>query len=188
MNNDLVSLTDVLKVSGQQLRNKWCIQLLCKLHIIHSGFQNIQCNICFDNLKVNKKNDLILVNVAEKSSIEIEIQDDIKFKAPELISKNITSKAGDIWATGICICFINNLCFPWKTAANNDKKFNLWANEGIFPLNLNSPFSEIVKQMLCIEPKLRPSIKNVIKMTCDCKTDKNDLCKLLYFSNFYKMN
>ena len=182
MNNDLIPLTEVLNTSSQQLRSEWCEQLLYKLHIIHNGFQNAQCNICLSNLMVDRNNDLVVVNVSEKPSIDIAMPNNTKFKAPELINKNIRSKAGDVWATGICIYFINNLCFPWRIAANNDKTFYSWANEGIFPTNLNNSYLETVQQMLCVDPALRPSIRNVIKETYCCKIDENGLSKLLYFN------
>ena len=185
MNKQLISLTEVLNTSSQKLRNKWCKQLLYKLNIIHNAFQIAQCNICLDNFKVDKNNNLNLVNVSEKPGVYRKIPIDVKFLAPELLGGNIRSKAGDIWATGICIFFINNLYFPWKIATNNDIKFYSWANDGIFPTNLDNSYLEAAKKMLSVEPQMRPSIKNVIKMTLDRESDGNSLSKFLWLNSVF---
>ena len=184
INKDLVPLTKVLETSNQQLKNEWCRQLLYKLNIIHNSFENVQCDICLNNLKVDNKNNLVLVNVSENPNINRQIPEDIKFKAPELIGNNKRSKEGDIWATGICLFFINNLSFPWKIAANNDNNFYSWANEGIFPTNLNNSYSQVVKKMLCVQPQMRPSVKDVIKITHICDTDPNILSEFLYLNKY----
>ena len=184
INKDLVPLTKVLQTSDQQLKNEWCRQLLYKLNIIHNSFENAQCDICLNNLKVDSKNNLVLVNVSEKPTINREIPENVKFKAPELIGNNNTSKEGDIWATGICLFFIKNLSFPWKIAASNDHNFYSWANEGIFPSILNDSYSQVVKQMLCVQPQLRPSIKGVIKNTHSFDTDPNILSEFFYLNKY----
>ena len=183
MDHNLVPLAEVLKVSGHELKEKWCRQLLYKLNIIHNSFENFHCNICFDNLLVDRNNNLVLTNVSEKSKTERKSQNHTAFIAPELLinSNKIRSKEGDIWASGICIFYINNSCYPWKIAANTDERYCMWAKEGILPSNLENSCSKIVKQMLCVDPKLRPSVKNVIKSVHGFKVDYHNLSELLFF-------
>ena len=186
--NALVALTKVLGVSSQQLKSKWCEQLLYKLHIIHNKFKNAHFSICLENLKVDKNNNLVLINVSDcqdKSlKKEASTQRDVRFKAPELIKCNEKSKAGDIWATGICIYFIINYTFPWKAATESDKNFCLWANNGTFPLNMNSCYTRVLNKMLCVDSEMRPSIKNVFRIMYDKGIDKNVISKL-YLLKFY---
>ena len=182
--DSLIALTKVLGVSSQELRTKWCKQLLYKLYIIHYKFENAQCNICLDNLKVDANNNLVLINVSENQDSEISVdieaktQVGVNFKAPELINCNGISKAGDIWATGICIYYINNLSFPWKIAAKSDKNFFIWANKGVFPKSIDNCYAPVTKEMLSVESQIRPNIKNVIKQTCDTGIDKVVLGKM----------
>ena len=178
MDHNLVPLAEVLKVSGHELKEKWCRQLLYKLNIIHNSFENFHCNICFDNLLVDRNNNLVLTNVSEKSKTERKSQNHTAFIAPELLinSNKIRSKEGDIWASGICIFYINNSCYPWKIAANTDERYCGWAKNGILPSNLeNNSYLEILKQMLCVDLKLRPNIKKLVKQTHDCSIDVDDL-------------
>ena len=167
-NKNLVPLTKVLTFSCQQVKTKWCRQLLYKLHIIHDVFENAQCNICLDNLKVDINNDLVLINVSESCNTKLLV--DTKFKAPELINCDKRSKAGDVWASLICIYYIINLSFPWKIAAKKDDNFCLWQNKGIFSSTSEGLYSQVLIQMLCVDPNMRVSIKEVIKSTCDNKT------------------
>ena len=168
----LVSLKQVLEFSSEDLRKKWCKQLLFKIHILHTKFESAQCNVCFGNLKVDNNENLVLVNVSEKSNGK-ELISDVQFDAPELFNCKQKSKASDIWATGICIYYINCLKFPWETAVKSDLKFSLWAIEGIFPCSVNNTYSRIVKQMLCVDPQMRPSIKHLVQKTIDDKVDSN---------------
>ena len=181
MKEDLVSLTKVLKNSSQVVRNDWCKQLLYKLNIIHNSFKNVHCSICLDNLKVDRNNQLVLVNVSEKPHVNLNVQDVARFKAPELISSSSRSKAGDVWAAGICIFYINNLFYPWEAAVDSDEKYCLWANKSIFPSSVNFFYSEAVKQMLCVKPESRPNISKVIKLTSSFGLDADDLSKLFLF-------
>ena len=185
----LVFLTEALQFSDQQLKDKWCEQLLYKLHIIHNVFENAQCNICLENLKVDKKSDnLVLVNVSQHATCDTELIEDASFKAPELVNCRKRSKAGDIWAAGICIYFINNLSFPWNTATKNDNNFCLWSNNGVFPCNLNNIFLKTSMEMLCVDPKKRPSIETAIKEVNDKEVDENVLSKLKEYCIFYTFN
>ena len=175
MDNNLVPLLELLNASSQKLKDRWCKQLLYKLNIIHNSFENVQCNICFDNLMVGRNNSLVLINVSNKPYLARKLQNHTAFKAPELVGNSLRSKPGDIWAAGICIYYINNLCYPWKIAANTDERYCMWVKEGIFPSNLENSYSKIVKQMLCVDPNLRPSVKKLIKQTHDCTIDVDDL-------------
>ena len=132
---------------------------------------------------VNRCNNLVLTNVSEKSKTSKKSQNHTAFTAPELVSDSnkIRSKEGDTWAAGICIYYINNLSYPWKIAANTDERYCMWAKEGILPSNLENSCSKIVKQMLCVNPKLRPSVKSVIKSVHGFKVDPNDISELLFF-------
>ena len=178
--NALTPLTKVLESSSQQLRNKWCEQLLYKLHIIHNKFKNAKFSVCLGNLKIDKSNNLVLINVLDNTTSKNKAtkQEDVRYKAPELINCNETNKAGDVWATGICIYFIINYTFPWKVANKNDKNFCLWANKGTFPQNMNSYHTRILKKMLCVDSTMRPSIKNVFRVMYDTGVDKNVISKL----------
>ena len=178
MDNSLVPLTEVLKISSHDLKDKRCIQLLYNLNIIHNSFENFYCNICFDNLMVDRNDNLVLTNVSEKSKTERKSQNHTAFIAPELLinSNKIRSKEGDIWASGICIFYINNSCYPWKKASNTDERYCMWAKKGILPSNLeNDTYLQIVKQMLCVDPNLRPSVKKLVKQSHDCSIDVDDL-------------
>ena len=103
MSINQVTLLDSLKVSSQKLKDKWCKQLLYKLNIIHNSFENVQYNICFDNLMVDRNNNLVLINVSDKPCLIRMLQDHTDFKAPELVGSSIRSRSGDTWAAGICI-------------------------------------------------------------------------------------
>ena len=176
--NTLSSLAEVVKSSSQQLRNKWCKQLLYKLYIIHNEFENTVCNICIENLKIDKNNNLVLINVYgnESSKLSVqsntETQQDIKFVAPELIENNEKTKAGDIWAAAICMFYINNFSFPWEAANKNDKSFCAWANKHMFPESIDSSYTKPMKKMLNVDPDLRPNIKDVFKLILDAGIDK----------------
>ena len=119
----LVSLTKALKFSSKQVRNKWCKQLLYKLFIIHNEFDNAKCNVCLENLKVNEDNNLVLTNVFQSSTTDTKLATDTKFKAPELLNCNNGSKAGDVWAAGICIYYVINSSFPWQVGDEKDENF-----------------------------------------------------------------
>ena len=168
-------MTKKVNFSSQHLRNKWCKQLLYKLYIIHNGFNKVHGSICLDNLKVDQNDNLILTNVSENSSVDVET--DIKFKAPELISCCKTSKAADVWATGICIYYITYLNFPLETAERSDKRYCLMADEDILLSSKNISYTKIIQQMVCVDLKMRPSIKNILKSTCDYELDSNILSK-----------
>ena len=178
-NKCVIHLTQVLESSSQQLKNKWCKQLLFKINIIHNQFKNAFYNICLDNLKVEINEDLVFINVSENLNNCTETSSDTRYKAPELINCNKSSKSGDIWATGICIYYINNFNFPWKYAVKDDEKYRLWANKGIFPSNKNNYYSPVLMQMLCVNPHMRQNIENVIQSTLDDDIDTNVLSKLL---------
>ena len=127
---------------------------------------------------VNRCNNLVLNNVSEKSKTSKKSQNHTAFTAPELVSDSnkIRSKEGDTWAAGICIYYINNLSYPWKIAANTDERYCGWAKNGILPSNLeNNTYLKILKQMLCVDLKLRPSVKKLVKQTHDCSIDVDDL-------------
>ena len=181
MDNNLVPLLELLKASSQKLKDRWCKQLLYKLNIIHNSFENVKYMICFDNLMIDRNNNLVLINVSDKPCLMRKLQDYTDFKAPELVGSSIRSKAGDIWAAGICIYYINNLCFPWKIAANTDKRYCMWANEGLFPSSSENSYTQVLKQMLCVDPQLRPSVKDVIKSVHKFEEDQHDLSELLFF-------
>ena len=174
-NGSLIALIEVLRCSTPQLRNKWSNQLLYKLHIIHNVFKNSHCNICLDSLKVDNKNNLVIVNVLENVSNYTESQTDIKFKAPELINRNIRSKAGDVWATGICIYYIKNLEFPWNIADDRDENYQLWKKFGKLSSSLFQ--SEIINKALVVDPKKRSKIEEIIKTTSNTEVDPNTLSK-----------
>ena len=191
--NTLTAMTAVLASSSQQLRNKWCEQLLYKLYIIHNEFENTVYNICLKNLKVDKNNNLVLINVFGSQKNNLEVPDniktklDIKFVAPELIENNEKTESGDIWAAGICIYYINNSTFPWETANESDKNFKSWSNKGVFPKSIENPFTRALKQMLCVAPETRPNIKKVIRLALDTGTDKNFIGKLYSLNILIKM-
>ena len=175
----LIPLKKLLKHSTEKLKNKWCIQLLYKTKIIHDEMEDTKYNICLDNLKVDSKNNLIITNESKNSDVDTEVQTDVRYKAPELINSNETSKAGGVWATGICVYYIKNLSFPWKAAVKSDENYCLWANKGIFPSTSNDSYLRISKLMLCVDPKNRPSIKDVIIATINSDVDPNILRKSL---------
>ena len=127
---------------------------------------------------VNRCNNLVLNNVSEKSKTSKKSQNHTAFTAPELVSDSnkIRSKEGDTWAAGICIYYINNSFYPWKIAANTDERYCMWAKKGILPSNLeNNTYLQIVKQMFCVDPNLRPSVNMLVKQTHDCSIDVDDL-------------
>ena len=173
----LIPLKKALKHSTEKLRNKWCKQLLYKTKIIHDKLENTQYNICLDKLKVDYGNNLIITNISKASDVDTEIQTDVRFKAPELISCNKISKAGGVWAAGICIYYIKQLSFPWKAAVKSDENYCLWADKEIFPSNLKDSNLRISQQMLCVDPKMRPNIKSVIIATINNEVDPNVLSK-----------
>ena len=170
----LVSLTKALKFSSKQVRNKWCKQLLYKLFIIHNEFDNAKCNVCLENLKVNEDNNLVLTNVFQSSTTDTKLATDTKFKAPELLNCNNGSKAGDVWAAGICIYYVINLSFPWQVADEKDENFYRWKFEGRFSSTVDSTFVRVLTQMLCVEPNTRASIKEVLK-TLNSETNETVL-------------
>ena len=177
--NNLISLKKALKHSNEQLRDSWCEQLLYKTYIIHSEFENVNYNVCLKNLKVDSENKLVITNISENTNVETKVKTDVRFKAPELIGCNKRSKAGDVWATGICVFYIKNFGFPWKSAAKSDENYSLWAEKGTFPCCVNSSNLRTLKQMLCVEPEKRPSIKNVIKSTYNDEVNLTVLSKFI---------
>ena len=179
--NGLISLKKVLKSSNEELRNKWCEQLLYKTYIIHKEFENVNFNVCLDNLKIDSENNLVIINVSEKKYADTDFMTDDRFKAPELINGSKRSKAGEVWATGICVFYIKNLCFPWRSAVESDKNYSLWAKKGIFSTSVSSLNLRILKQMLCVDPEKRPSIKNVIQSTLKKEVDVIALSKFVHF-------
>ena len=184
----LTSLVSILERSSQQLKNKWSKQLLYKLYIIHNRFNTAHCNVCIDSLKVDENNNLVLINSSgNKGCNKISMNGCDRFKAPEVIEKSRISKAGDIWATGICIYYIINSTFPWKTATKSDKNFCLWADKGVLPKSVNNPYTRVLRRMLCIDYKVRPSIKRVIRVTMDAGKDKNAISKLNLLIKLFKI-
>ena len=177
--SNLTALTSVLDSTSQQLRHKWCESLLYKLYIIHNEFENANFNVCLENLKIDNHNNLVLVNVSDngKLSENTRTQTDARFVAPELMKCNETSKAGDVWAAGICIYYIINSKFPWNIADKSDDRFCAWASRGVFPGSEDDSFMRVVKKMLCVDSKMRPCIKNVISLTSDTGTDKSVISK-----------
>ena len=175
--SNLTALTTVLHSSSQQLRHKWCERLLYKLYITHNKFKNAKCNVCLDNLKIDEHNNLVLVNVSDNGKLSEENntrkQTDARFVAPELMKCNETSKAGDVWAAGICIFYIINSKFPWKTAARSDERFFEWASRGVFPGSADDSYMRAVRKMLYVDSDMRPNIKNVISIMLDTGTDKS---------------
>ena len=179
-NKSLVPLTKAHRFSSKQVRNKWCKQLLYKLHIIHTEFADAQCNVCLENLKVDENNDLVLTNVSENSTNDAEKVTDVKYKAPELLRCNEHSKAGDVWATGICIYFIINSTFSWKIAVENDCDFSLWKTEGKFSSTVDSSLTRILEQMLCVKPDMRADTREILKMLWDRERVSEILGELVF--------
>ena len=177
----LISLKKVLAKSNEELRNKWCEQLLYKTYIIHNEFENVNYDVCLDNLKVDSENNLVITNVPDKTDFDTEALTDVRFKAPELINCSKRSKAGGVWATGICVFYIKNLCFPWKSAVKSDENYCLWANKGIFSCSMSNSNLRILKQMLCVDQEKRPSIENIIKSSFHNEVDAIALSKFIYF-------
>ena len=187
----LVPLTKVVSFSSKKLRQKWCKQLLYKLHIIHSEFANAHCNVCLDNLKVDGNNDLVLTNVSENSANDAKLVTDAEFKAPELLNCDETSKAGDVWAAGMCVYYVINLSFPWQVADEKDASFCLWKREGKFSSTVESSFVKVIAQMLCVDPVVRASTKEALKRLWDDKTDAEVLSKFyltLQFGKDYRIS
>ena len=180
--SNLTALSTVLDSSSQQLRHKWCESLLYKLYIIHNEFENANCNVCLKNLKIDNHNNLVLVNVSDngKLSEKTRTQTDARFVAPELMKCNETSKAGDVWAAGICIYYIINSSFPWNIADKSDERFCAWAKRGVFPGSSDDLFMRVVKKILCVDSEMRPCIKNVISLTYDTETDKSVVGKFFF--------
>ena len=85
-NGILIALTEVLRCSNPQLRNKWCNQSLYKLHIIHNVLENSHCNICLDSLKVDNENSLVIVNVLE-NVLELRVNNNNKAYAQFMIKR-----------------------------------------------------------------------------------------------------
>ena len=177
--NNLISLKKVLKHSNKQLRDRWCEQLLYKTYIIHNEFENVDYNVCLKNLKVDSENRLVITNISEKANVAAKVKTDVRFKAPELIDCNKRSKAGDVWATGVCVFYIQNLGFPWKSATKSDENYSSWAEKGTFPRGVNGSNLRILKQMLCVEPEKRPGIKSVIKSMYNDEVDPEVLSKFI---------
>ena len=173
----LTSLTKLLNFSSKQIRNKWCKQLLYKLHIIHNEFENAQCNVCLDNLKVDNNKNLVLVNVFENLTNDTKLGTDTKFKAPELLNCNEGNKSGDVWAAGICVYYVINFSFPWQIADEKDAEFRLRKSKGKFASTAESSFVPMLTQMLCIDPSMRASTKEVLKYCWDSKADAVILSK-----------
>ena len=184
INKPYTCLKEKITFSSQHLRNKWCKQLLYKLNIIHNGFKQVHGSIRLDNLKVDQNENLILTYASESSSVDV--GKGMKFKAPELIHCNKKSLTGDVWATGICIYYMTNLNFPWELAERSDERYCLWADEGILSTSKNNSYAQIIQQMVCVESKMRPSIENILKSTCEYKLDSDILSKqdvLILFMN-----
>ena len=175
--NLLVPLTKVVNISSKELRIKWCKQLLCKLHIVHSEFSDAKCNICLDNLKVDRNSNLVLTNVSENSTDDAKLITDVEFKAPELLNCDKTSKAGDVWAAGICVYYVINLSFPWQVADERDENFRLWKCEGKFSSTVESWLVKMLARMLCVDPVVRANTEEALKHLWDDKTEAVVLSK-----------
>ena len=131
---------------------------------------------------VDKNNNLVLINLSNNQSCNTSLingatHKDDRFKALELIRNCEKSKAGDIWAAGICIYYMINSTFPWKIATKNDKSFCMWAERGVFPKSIYSSHTRVLKKMLCVDYKARPNIKGIIRTTVDTGTDPNVISK-----------
>lgn len=157
-----VPLKEVLKNSTtNENKLRWCNQLIKKLYIIHTG--DAHCAMCLESLKIDQNQNLVLVNVV-KNPRDQQQTIDIQFKAPELIYRgNQQTKAGDVWATAICILYILNSSFPWRVADVGDKSFCKWKKKFILACDLSEPFDTVVRQMLCIEPTSRIKVEKILK-------------------------
>ena len=113
----------------------------------------------------------MLTNVFQGSTTDTEATD-IKFKAPEMLNCNNRSKAGDVWAAGICIYYVINLSFPWRVADEKDENFYKWKYERRFSSTIDSSFVRILTLMLCVEPNTRASINEVLKHFWDREVDR----------------
>ena len=171
----LSTLKDALKLSSEELRKKWVKQLIYKLYMIHSKFKSIHGNICLEALKINNEDNLILDGFSGKLVDKSEVE--AKYKSPELLIENKASKAGDIWAAGICIYFINNLAFPWKAASNNDENYTTWVQEGVFEKNGNNFDYSVLKLMLCVDIEKRINLKSLILQNFECIDDTDAISK-----------
>ena len=178
----LSTLKDALKLSSEELRKKWVKQLIYKLYMIHSKFKSIHGNICLEALKINNEDNLILDGFSEKLIDKSEVE--AKYKSPEFLIENKASKAGDIWAAGICIYFINNLAFPWKVASNNDENYKTWVQKGLFTKGLNNFFHDILKSMLCVDILKRVHLKAVILHKFECIDDSDAISKFVLFYSY----
>ena len=175
--NLLIPLTKVVSFSSKEVRTKWCKQLLCKLHIIHSEFSDAKCNICLDNLKVDRNSNLVLTDVFEKSTYDAKLITDVEFKAPELLNCDKTSKPGDVWAAGICVYYVINLSFPWQVADERDENFRLWKCEGKFSSTVESWLVKMLARMLCVDPVVRANTEEALEHLWDDKTEEAVLSK-----------
>ena len=158
----LKSIKQALANSDQAQRLKWSKQLIFKLKLIHSTHVHGSLNV--ESLKVDKNDNLVIIDTRVDQHQEAKSFCDLKYVAPEnLLNKSCKSKSADIWAAGICVCFINTGKFPWRKASITDNNFEVWAKTGVLEDVDDELCMKVLKCMLCTDPNERQTLKKTIK-------------------------
>jgi serine/threonine protein kinase len=87
------------------------------------------------------------------------------YASPEVISNNVkyNGKCSDIWSLGIILYFLLTKKYPFMH--KNIKVLFKLITKGDFSLDgLNSKYSNLLKDMLNINPLDRPKIDQIIKL------------------------
>ena len=158
----LKSIKQALADCDQVQRLKWCRQLIFKLNLIHSTHVHSSLNV--ESLKVDANDNLVIIDSQVDQQHETKSFCDLKYVAPEnLLHNSCNSKPADIWAAGICICFINTNRFPWRTASISDNNFEVWFKTGMLE-DVDDEFCmRVLKCMLCTDSNERQTLKKTIK-------------------------
>ena len=122
------------------------------------------------NILISKYNKIKIadfgLSVIIKNQQKIELfQGSFHYQAPEILLKNIYNPfKADIWSLGITFYFMLTKNTPWQNETDHEL-IKQQIISGLFqiPYILNENITDIIKEMLLLNPNLRPNIKEILK-------------------------
>ena len=154
-------------------------QILDGINFLHNN-DIIHCDIKLDNIMINKKNivkiiDFDLSKIIKKEYISESIFGTLQYIAPESYNLGIYSKKSDIWSLGIVIYNIVTKKFPYNyNISSVNSNSNMYKRNEFKHLNLkimknivkknnyNQELVKLIVSMLNFKDDKRPTIENIL--------------------------
>lgn len=144
---------------------KQIVQAIEYCHRLHVAHRDIKLeNILLDDKENVKVIDFGFSAVLSAESKTRTFCGTPNYMAPEIIQRrDYQAQPVDIWALGILLFAMLNGSFPFKGANNNDLFRGICRGEFEIPDHVSLSVRSLIRCMLVVDPKLRPTCTDVLK-------------------------